>query len=81
MSNCNKLSKSQERRLNIQNDHGTREAYEKLVDKFHGDQHRANDFMHTPNQELGGRSPLSMVGDHRTAELNGFIDKNRKRYY
>lgn len=75
------MCRSRPQSKNLKNDKQTQEAYEKLVDKFHGDQHRANDFMHSPNPELGGKSPLTMVGEYNTDALNRFIDQNRKRYY
>lgn len=66
---------------NLKNDKRTQEAYEKLVDKFHGDQRKASDYMHQPQRELGGKSPMTMIGEHRTDELNRHIDLTRKRYY
>lgn len=71
----------QPKQKNLANDKQTIQAYEKLVDHFKGDQRKANDFMHKPNQELGGKSPLTMVGEYKTKDLNQFIDTKRRKYY
>ncbi len=62
-------------RDNRDNDAHTKTAYEKVVDHFHGDKGKANEWFGEPHKRLDGKSPLNMIGNMRAGELDKYVDE------
>jgi hypothetical protein len=63
---------------NKKNDRHTSEAYEKVVEHFHGNRMKADNWFHAENKFLGNKSPMKMIGENRADELNRFVDEKMR---